>query len=128
MTYATQANLEARFGGEIADFLAGNAASVAQALADADAMIDGYLASYSLPLASVPPILTQYACDIARYRLYGDAAPEVVVNRHKDAIRFLERVAAGQIGLGVTGIAPVAGSISTNAPSRVFSADALDGL
>lgn len=126
MTYATQANLEARFGAEVAQFIAANAASVAQALADADAIIDGYIAGrYSLPLASVPAILTQYACDIARYRLYSDAASDVVQSRHKDAIAFLTRLSSGQISLGVSEPAPTGGGVSYSAPGRVFDADTL---
>ena len=126
MTYATQANLSDRFGAEVAQFIAANAASVAQALADADAIIDGYLAGrYTLPLDSVPAILTQYACDIARYRLYSDAAPEVVVSRHKDAINFLTRLSSGQISLGVATPEPASGGVSFSSAGSVFDAETL---
>lgn len=129
MTYATQTDLENRFGDEVAQFLAANAAAISLALADADAVIDGYLAGrYSLPLASVPAILTQYACDIARYRLYSDQAPEVVQSRHKDAIAFLTRLSSGQITLGVSEPAPVGGGASFYTPGRVFDADTLGSM
>jgi phage gp36-like protein len=129
MTYALQADLEARYGDEVAQFVAANAAAVAQALADADALIDGYLAGrYSLPLASVPPILKQYACDIARYRLYSDAANDVVLARYKDAVNYLTRLGSGQISLGVSTPEPVSGGVSFSTPGRVFDADSLGAM
>ena len=61
-----------------------------RALDDADAEIDGYLAGrYTLPLATVPRVLTNIACDIARYRLHDDRATEQVTTRYRDAIRLL---------------------------------------
>ena len=68
MGYVTQQQLVDRFGERLllqvadrADPPAGtiNADVVARALADTDAMIDGYLAGrYILPLAATPPLLT----------------------------------------------------------------------
>jgi phage gp36-like protein len=109
MPYATQADLEARFGADELTQLtdrvgAGvpDAAIVARALADADAEIDGYLASrYALPLATVPPVLVRIACDIARYRLWEDRASEEVRRRYEDARRMLESIARGQVSLGL---------------------------
>lgn len=72
-----------------------------QAIADADAEINGYLANYSLPLATVPIVLVRSACDIARYFLYDDAATEQVTKRHDDVLKFLGQVAKGTISLGV---------------------------
>lgn len=108
MTYATQSDLESRYGAEevlqladrdgdgVADF-----GVIAQALADADAEIDGYIgSSYQLPLAEVPPIINVYACDIARYRLYASAATEEVRNRYQDATKFLNLVAQGKVMIG----------------------------
>jgi len=72
-------------------------------LADADAKIDSYLVGrYPLPLASAPRTLTIYACDIARYLLHDNHATEQVTKRYDDAIRFLERVAKGDISIGAT--------------------------
>ena len=75
-------------------------AVLTRALTGASAEIDGYLVRYSGQTLTLP-ILTRYACDIARYRLYRSGAPEEVRNRYRDAIRFLEMVAAGKISLGV---------------------------
>ena len=86
-----------------------NATVLGQALADADAAIDGYLQGrYTLPLAVVPKVIVRYACDIARYFLYDDRATEQVEKRYNDAIKFLEQVAKGAItlGLSATGAQP----------------------
>lgn len=73
-----------------------------QALLDADAEIDGYLAvRYTLPLASTPPVLLRIACDVARYRLYDDAATEEVRNRYTDAVKWLAAIARGLVSLGM---------------------------
>jgi phage gp36-like protein len=109
--YATKANMIARFGENEVIALTDRAnlgviddAVLASALAEADAEIDPYLAPrHQLPLASVPKILTGYACDIARYRLCGAnvSETEAIRNRYKDAVRFLENVSSGKIGLGL---------------------------
>lgn len=80
--------------GEIVD------AVLDRALSGASAEIDGYLVRYSGQVLSLP-ILTRYCCDMARYRLYRDAAPDEVRNRYKDAVSYLKLVASGQISLGV---------------------------
>lgn len=134
MPYATKANMLARFGEDEVIALtdrtnigAVDDAVLAGALAEADAEIDPYLAPrHKLPLASVPKILTGYACDIARYRLCGAGVTETdaIRNRYKDAVRFLENVAAGKIGLGLdaaNNVAPPANTVQFSAPSgRVF--------
>jgi phage gp36-like protein len=109
MPYATQADLETRFGvdelTQLTDRVGAgvpDAGIVARALSDADAEIDGYLASrYALPLATVPPVLARIACDIARYRLWEDRASEEVRRRYEDARRALESIAKGVISLGL---------------------------
>lgn len=108
MPYATLDNLIERFG-ELELTQLTDAASpglidealVTRALADAEAVVDGYLGGrYTLPLASVPPMLTSVACDLARARLYKDALPEVVEKRHADALKFLTLLGQGKITLG----------------------------
>ncbi len=108
MPYAVLSDLVARFGeteliqltDRVGDGIV-DAAVVDQALADAGAVIDGYLAGrYLLPLASVPPILVSYACDLARSRMYHDAVPEVVAKRADEAVKFLAMLSQGKINLG----------------------------
>jgi phage gp36-like protein len=136
MPYATQADLEERFGADELTQLtdrvnAGvpDASIVARALADADAEIDGYLASrYALPLAAVPPVLARIACDIARYRLWEDRASEEVRLRYEDARRLLESIARGQVSLGLPAIsaAPALAEVSLG-NVRVMTRDGTGG-
>lgn len=134
MSYAAKANMIARFGEPEVIALTDRAnigviddAVLAGALAEADAEVDPYLAPrHKLPLASVPKILSGFACDIARYRLCGAGVTETeeVRNRYKDAIKFLESVATGKIGLGLdaaNNVAPPANTVQFSAPgARVF--------
>lgn len=99
------------------------------ALADADAEIDVYLTSrYTLPLATVPRLLVNAACDVARYRLYEDRSTEHVTKRYDDAIKLLKMVSKGEISLGLDVneelAAPAGGAQSTSA-GRVFTRDTL---
>lgn len=137
MTYATQSDLVDRFGlEEIAqrtDRLNGaniDAVVLGRALADADAEIDGYLATrYQLPLASVPVVLTRLAADMARYNLCNNGVPETVRQRYEDAVSLLKRLASGDVQLaGITPVVAVGGSgnaVATRVPDRVFSATQL---
>lgn len=112
MSYASPAQMVARFSeGEVIALTDRSgigmvdAEVLAAALDEADAEIDPYLAPrYTLPLATVPRILSGFACDIARYRLAGAGGVSItdeVRNRYKDAVAFLDRVSRGQIGLGL---------------------------
>lgn len=77
---------------------------VDRAIADADATIDSYCQGrYVLPLSPVPAKVRMVSVDIAIYNLYsrrGDTAPDVRKDRHKEAIRWLEKVAEGKVELG----------------------------
>lgn len=136
MGYATKQNLIDRFGGEELIQLTDRANTgaiddvvLSQALARADAEIEGYLLGrYSLPLASVPPILANIACDAARYYLYDDHAPDHVRTRYEDVRRLLEGISTGKVQLGLpasAGAAPVAGAPEISAPAREFTKDTL---
>lgn len=104
-------------------------AAVERALEDAGAEIDGYLAGrYKLPLATVPRVLVNVGCDIARYRLYDDRVTEQIQKRYDDAVKFLGNVASGKIGLGLdVAQAPVqaSGGPTLESAERVFSQDTL---
>lgn len=131
--YAATADLVARFGEseliQLSDRLGDgvmDAAVINQALADAGAVIDGHLAGlYTLPLAPVPAILVGYACDLARERLYKDAAPETVGRRADDARRFLVLAGQGKIALGAQPPLAALGGPAYSTPGRVFSDDIL---
>lgn len=114
MTYATQQDLIDRFGEEEiinrtdrSGTGSIDATVVDLALADADDEINGYLGQqYELPLASVPSLLNRLAADIARYRLYDDAASDEVRNRYKDAVSLLTSIARGNVSLGMPSTGP----------------------
>lgn len=130
MTYCTLTDLQDRFGEpeilQLSDHAGAGTldeTTVDQAIADADAEIDSYLAGvFALPLATIPANLTRIACDITRYRLYHEAHPEVVLERYKVAIRYLELVAQGKITLGLDP-PPTLGSvtIAMQSDASVFS-------
>lgn len=134
MGYATQADLEARYGAEEILQLADrnrdgviDAGVIDRALADAEAEINGYLGSrYQLPLADVPQIVNVYACDIARYRLYADLATDEVRRRYEDAVKFLRLAAEGKVKIGPTpaGAEPTqAGGAEVQSGGLVFGRD-----
>ncbi|ECM1814043.1 DUF1320 domain-containing protein [Salmonella enterica subsp. enterica serovar Newport] len=78
-------------------------AVMTNALIQASAEIDGYLvALYPTPWPDTPRILVGRCCDIARYQLTTAGRPltDEIRLRYEDAIRFLEKVAAGTIRLG----------------------------
>lgn len=103
---------------------------VEEALSDADAEINAYLAvRYALPLATVPTTLKKLACDIARYNLFGPNLTDEVSLRYKNAASFLKDVSKGTADLGIdqdTGEAPaVENGPDYFADDRVFTKDTL---
>lgn len=138
MTYCTRADLEARFGArEIADLLdtepngTEDTGRLDGALADADALIDGYLATrYAVPIpAPVPPIVVGIACDLARLRLWDDNAPEEVRKRYDDAIKLLRDMSAGKASIpGASPATAEGGGIEYAETERIFTMDSLRGF
>ena len=139
MTYATQTDLVERFGfDELAqrtnrvDGLTIDTVVLGRALADADAEIDGYLATrYTLPLASTPAVLVRLAADLARYQLCGDKVPDSVRQRYVDAVVVLKRLATGDVQLAGIAAVPAAGgagnAVAARAADRVFGPAQLAG-
>ena len=101
-------------------------------LSDAQAFVEGYVGQvYRLPLTGckkpdpqggppqyvAPPVLTRITCDLARYYLYDDLAPEnEVYRRYKAAVKELEDIASGKALLACPWGGP---------PGSVLGADAL---
>lgn len=116
MTYASAQQLEDKFGIRLlvdltdrADPPAGEADAdvLGRALADADAVIDGYLAArYQLPLETVPPLVSDIASAIAIYKLHTFSPDPKIEEDHKYALRTLELIARGTVRLPVAGIEP----------------------
>lgn len=126
MTYALQADLEARFG---TDEIAARISMLATggldlALSDADAEIDAALAGrYTLPLVTVPPFIVGIACDIARWRLWSDEVPPRIQAGADNARKMLAAVANGALTLGLPQASspPVTGGALVQAPDPVFT-------
>jgi len=131
--YATLADLVARFGEEQLVQLTDRNGSglidetvIAQAIADASALIDGYLAAglYTVPMSPVPDILVGYACDLARYNLFPDANLDDVNTvriRQRDAMRFLEQVGQGKLSPWPRSGPARANGVQFSASQSVFS-------
>jgi len=133
MTYCTQQNLIDRFAeDELIQLTDRDNVGVIDtdvldlAISDASAEIDSYLAAYPLPLAIIPVGLTRIACNIARFYLYDDNAPEHIEKLYGNSIDYLKSVAQGKISLGVDSAGQQAVA-SENAVmqsgGRVFSRD-----
>ncbi|MCK9987645.1 MAG: hypothetical protein AzoDbin1_04117 [Azoarcus sp.] len=144
MIYATVADMIARYGERELVQLTDvtnippstiDTPRVETKLTDAAAFVDGYVGQvYRLPLAGcaqpvtvpgtdpvyvAPPVLTRLTCDLARYYLYDDLAPEnEVYRRYKAAVRELEAIATGAAQLAC----PWGGS-----PGELIGADAQSG-
>lgn len=121
MIYATVQDMIDRFGEpemiqltDADDLAAVKPARIELKLGDAHALADGYLGRvYALPLTGCakpvgvgavehvpPPQLTRAVCDIARYYLYDDLAPESeVYRRFKQATAELQAIADGKANL-----------------------------
>ncbi len=82
-------------------------ARIDAALADATALIDGYLAKrgYALPLSPVPPLVAAWCRAIGRYLLHknrkGIESTDRIARGYSDALRLLEQTALGKFSLGV---------------------------
>jgi phage gp36-like protein len=122
MPYVTLAQLIERYGepalvavtdrGQFATGVVDEAA-VNRAIADADAVIDGYLArKYALPLAEAQPMLVKVAGSLVFYDLHTFQPDEKIVNDQKLGLAMLRDIAAGTVALTVAGLEPqnVAGS------------------
>lgn len=110
-------------------------ARVAVKLGDAQAFVDGYVGQvYRLPLVGcakpatlpggepeyvAPPVLMRLTCDLARYYLHDDLAPEnEVYRRYKAALKELDAIANGTAMLSC----PWGGS-----PGELVASDAQQG-
>ncbi|MFW1735373.1 DUF1320 domain-containing protein [Acinetobacter sp. ULE_I001] len=76
--------------------------SVESFIEDASDIADGYIGKeYSIPLPEVPKNLKIMICEIARYLLHRNKAPDEVRDRYEDAISFLKRVSEGKAVLTI---------------------------
>jgi phage gp36-like protein len=117
MTYATLEQLTDRYGEQMLVLLTdrGPVATgtiditvVDRALADTDAMIEGFLTDrYVLPLAETPPLLSAMAQRIAIWELHRHNPNDKIEKDYKEAMAFLDRIGKGIVRLSVAGVEPV---------------------
>lgn len=104
-------------------------ARLQQALDDAHAEVNGWIAGRYPDLSMSPAALLPYTLDIAVYRLFRPADsedPHMV--RYKSAIAWLKEVARGMIDLpSPTPDPDTSAGVTVTAPDQVFDADSLRG-
>lgn len=140
MPYVTLAQLTDRFGEQMLISLTDRGTDalgvidtdvVDRALAETDALIDGYLARrYGLPLSAAQPMLVGVAGAITIYNLHIYEAPPKIEADYKDAIRTLVAIAQGTITLTADGVeASSTGSTGAQMTDRErpFTEDNLKG-
>ncbi|WP_051967848.1 gp436 family protein [Brevibacillus thermoruber] len=114
---------------------------VTKMIQEASAEVDAFLAMrYTLPLSPTPPILSKLTLDITLYNLFSrrgideSSADSVIVTRYNNAIRMLEKIAAGTMEITPpTGDAgggipsPSQSSMSYQTSPRIFSREQMKG-
>lgn len=110
MNYATVNDLCARYTRTRLDILTRpktadgqpDDAVAEQALADASAFIDGYLAArFVLPLTVVPSLLKRQCCVVAWFYLNESQPTEQITAAYRNTVRWLEQVRDGKTDPGV---------------------------
>lgn len=108
-----------------------DAALIGRAIADASALIDGYLKPrYRLPLPAVPSLVRDLALRISIYKAHAHVAAEKIETDYKDAIRTLADISKGIVQLDIDGAEPApsgSAEVRTNDPERPLSAATMKG-
>lgn len=112
-----------------------NDAAVAEAIASADAEIDGYCAvKYTVPFANVPAIIKALSIDISIHNLYKRrTVPERIETAYDKAIAKLKDISRGLVSLGedpppASSAAADGAACSNSAGERIFTMDKMTGF
>lgn len=111
VNYATQPDLEAYFGSEELLIAADRDGSgkadpgvVTSGLTAATEEIDAYLGvTYTLPLLTIPGVLTRVCCDLAMYHM-SVGSPSMTEDkeiRYERGIKWLKALTKGEVTLGL---------------------------
>jgi phage gp36-like protein len=108
-------------------------ARITQAVTDADALIDGFLArrGYTLPLDPVPGVVAGWSRAIARYALHkariSDEKTDPIARDYRDALKLLQLTADGKFSLGGNDpqVSDGLGPIIADGSPRAFDDDTL---
>ena len=135
MAYLTAGELEQRVGTDdfsaVADqdgdgIVESNA--VSDAINDASAEIDSYLAvRYAMPLSGIPITVKRACVDISMYRLAGNKTTEEAEKRYLRAVAWLRDVSKGLAGLGDVADDSASGGSAFSAGTRVHTRTRLQG-
>jgi phage gp36-like protein len=138
VAYATLQDLIDRFG---VDELTGltdragtgapDAVVIGRALDDAAQIIDSYLGSrYIVPLNPIDPVVSLWACDIARFLLYKSEVSDAVKARYGNAMKALGLAQDGALALQAGGIdaAVVSDTVQVASAPRTFRAGQMGGF
>lgn len=140
MSYCTLEQLQATYGLQLLLELSDrgdtfptepDADLFARAIADADALIDGYcFGRYALPLDPLPAIVTDLSQRVAIYKAHARVASEKIRKDFEDAIKTLKEIAAGTVKLQASGVEQQGsggGGVLTNTPERPFTHESMKG-
>jgi len=73
---------------------------LAEAIYDADGIVNGIIGvRYAVPVSPTPNVLSWAACQLARYELHDDKAPERVKAGRDNALQILRDIAEGLMAL-----------------------------
>lgn len=141
MPYTSQTDLEERFGSRMLIDLTDRGETftgvidtdvVDRAIADADALIDGYVAGrYQLPFSAVPDPIPALARSITIYLLHVGDPSQKIVRDYEHALKTLGQISAGTVALKAAGIAsPGSGGHGARATDRTrdFTAATMKGF
>jgi phage gp36-like protein len=141
MPYVTLAQLIDRFGEQMLISLTDRGVDalgvidtdvVDRAIAEADALIDGYLARrYALPLSVAQPMLVGVAGSLVIYGLHIFDVSDKIRDDYNAAIKTLTSISQGTITLTAAGVeAPSTGStgVQITDRERPFTEDNLKGF
>jgi phage gp36-like protein len=140
MPYLDEAGYVARFGAdELAQVQATDATiEFDVALADAEAIVDSYLAavpsrSWAVPLVvdPIPRRIVEITADLVRYELHAKAPTEEIKRRRRQGLAFLEQLVAGKVAIvelvTIPTEAPAGSGILVESEPRVFDSTTLAG-
>ncbi|WP_019500832.1 DUF1320 domain-containing protein [Pseudanabaena sp. PCC 6802] len=117
-----------------------NSANLNRNIADAEAIVDGMIATCpavaeQMPFADPkPPLLKGYVLDLARRRMDSISAREDVIRRADEAIAQLKLIGACKMSLGLSGATPpvaietAKGDIQVSEGRGIFAEDFLRGF
>lgn len=141
MPYTTATELATRYGPELLIRLTDRAepaagvmdqAVVEAAIAEADALIDGYLAKrYALPLSTTPSLIGTLSRQIAVHVLHPWQPDEKIEKDHAAALRQLQDLARGLITLpdaAAVSAETSGGGVRTNDRDRPMTEDSMKGF